>query len=340
MPVSDYIKTGYNDGEYGYFFGDKLYAKPPMKLPLIEHILYERDVVCISSAPGIGKTMLALQLLCNMTSGTPFLGTYEVYRPLNVLYIQTEGDRAETLERLDLMKQGLPINNARWAHLNLPGIKFNAESEFVDFLDSIKICGLLYDVIIVDPLYTTVEGSLNSDEVATNWIRNMRTLKALYDCAVIVLHHDAKDIYSEGVPIDRGNNVTYGSVFWQAFFNHNFKLKKRKDVYYLEGGKQRSGKIIDRVEMTLETEPLLFTSLGDTTSGDAFVVLKALQVAEGRLSAKDLLRITKVSKSSLYRILKRLEDNNQICVDHTPHKLMYKIGGINVPKSDSAATGK
>lgn len=283
-----------------------------MKVELIEHILYAKDVICISAAPGIGKTMLALQMLCAMTSGTAFLGTYRVPRALNVLYIQTEGDRGETLDRLELMAEGCKIDHTRWAHINLPGVALNDIVDYQKLENLIKSCVMLYDVIIIDPLYTTVRGSLKEDVVATEWIKNIRRLKAIFGCAIMILHHDAKPVYQDGSMIDMGNNNTYGSVFWQAFFNYNFRLKKTKDVYSLEGGKQRTNKIIDKVEMVLRDDPLMFVPVCDDTDVNTFKVIHSLKDTPEGMTAKDIIKKSGVSKATVYRIINKLLDNYQI----------------------------
>ncbi len=329
MPIDDFKDGQTDDGEYGYFDGPKLYSMAPSKEFLIENILYENDVICISSMPGVGKTMLALQMMCSLTSGTPFLGTYKVARPMNVLYIQSEGDRCETLERLQLMRKGVPLDDNRWAHVNIPGVSFNIPSEFTAFSNWVdttpKTTCQLYDVIIIDPLYTTVSGSLKDDEVATNWVKHIRAWKAYHQCAVIILHHDAKDIYTqEGTVVDKGTNVSFGSVFWQAFFNHNFKLRKRDHVYTLEGGKQRSGKIVERISMTLNTpEPLMFVCTGTEGSTALLVIRRLIDGAPRAMMAKEIVAETDMGKSTVYRVLDSLEENKQVKVTMSTHGKLY-----------------
>lgn len=311
-------------GEYGFFYGSSLLSRPPVKGPIIEHLLYERDVVCTSSIPGVGKSMLALQLLCALTSGQPFLGTYRVTRPCNVLYIQTEGDRAETLERLEKMTKGCQIDHSRWAHVNLPGLALNDIEQFQDFKNMLSSYALLYDVILIDPLYTTVKGSLKEDVVATEWIKNVRELKAIYDCAIWGFHHDAKQQYHGGEAIEIADNVTYGSVFWQAFFNHNFKLKRNKDVFTLIGGKQRSNKIIDRIEMVLRDDPLMFVPINDETDNNTIKVLALITGIPMGCLPKEIIEKTGLAKTTVYRILTKLCDNFQI-EETTTRPVHFKI---------------
>lgn len=311
--------------EYGVFYGDMLYAMPPFKDPLIEHVLYERDVVCISSAPGVGKSILALQMLCNLTTGTPLLNTYNIPRPMNVLYVQSEGDRAETLERINMMRYGMKIDNERWAHINIPGTQLNVDEHFNDFFAQTKQPGMKYDVIMIDPLYTTVKGSLSEDKVATDWIRNMRSLKSYYECAMIVWHHDGKDQYSEGVVIDKGSNNTFGSVFWQAFFNHNFKLRVKKGVHTLECGKQRSGKIVDRIDMIMKSpKPLMYDILAEDSDNNTMIVKHHIYATTEPISAKKLVEATGISKSTIYRILKKLQLSMEVETFNDSVQVLYR----------------
>lgn len=331
MSNNPYSFSEDSSNEYGYFFGSRLYDRPSIKDPIIDHILYEKDVICISSAPGVGKTMLALQMMCNLTTGTPFLGCYNIPRPMNVLYIQSEGDRSEILERLDSMRAHNVLDDTRWAHINIPGAKLNKDQDFQFFREMVGNHFMLYDVIIIDPLYTTVEGSLCMDDVATAWIRNIRTLKAEYDCAIIVLHHDAKDIYNEGVSVDRGNNISYGSVFWQAFFNHNFKLKIKQGVYTLDIGKSRNDKNIDKIEIVLQPEPLTFTFKDEELPTNNFVVLSTIDKSPVAITAREIMKQTGMPRATVYRVLGKLIKNKQILEDDVKRTTRYYTEKKEVP---------
>lgn len=320
--------------EYGIFYGDMLFAMPPVKDPIIDHILYERDVICISSAPGVGKSVLALQLMANLTTGSPFMDTYNIPYAMDVLYVQTEGDRAETLERIQMMQYGVKINHNKWAHLNLAGTSLNVKDTFKEIEKQIASAGMYFGVIIIDPLYTTVKGTLNSDEVATDWIRNIRELKANYGCAVIVLHHDGKEIYHEGVPVDRGSNVTFGSVFWQAFYNHNFKLKRKKDTWTLECGKQRSGKIVDKIDMVMMSpKPLMYTMVTDETDSTRLILRNYICTAGQPISFKQIIKDTGIPQTTVHRSLKTLLKSSAIDRTHDTtqwlyHKMAIKASNI------------
>ena len=110
--------------EYGIFYGDKLFPSKTTKVPIIENFLYEKDVMCIKSKEGVGKSILAQQLVFCLTSGTDLFDTYHINKPYNVLWIQTEGDREETFERIASMEKGLTIDPS---HGNVLSLQFDCE---------------------------------------------------------------------------------------------------------------------------------------------------------------------------------------------------------------------
>lgn len=304
--------------EYGLFIGPAIYAGAPPKKALIDQILYEKDVICISAKAGVGKSVLLQQLLCCLTTGTPFLDTFEVPKPCNVLYIQTEGDRSETIERLELMQKRVPIDNDRWAHLNLPGFCFNDDEQVDQLIALIKERFPQVEVIELDPLYTTIKGSMNDSEVVTHWIRNVRKLKGIFNASMIISNHVNKEFYNEGAVVERDPGSIFGSTFWAAFFNHSYRLKIFEGHHLLEIGKNRSGKAIDKIAMTmLNTNTLMYTLYEpDLTDNGAKIV--ALLRSSKLLSAKQIIEVTGVKRATAFRIIKGLVDKAEVRRVHCP----------------------
>lgn len=302
-----------NTPEYGVFWGPDIYNYAAKKNYLIEHLLFEKDVVCIVADPGIGKSVLAIQLMFNLTTKEPFLDTYKVKRPCNVLYLQTEGDRSETLDRIKSMKKGLRVDDTRWVHMNLEGICLNTGDGLGKFMNLAIQPQMEYDVIIIDPLYTTVKGSMSSDEVATDWVRAVRTIKRKFNCTILVLHHDNKESYQQGQLVPRSKSSIFGSIFWAAFFNHNFKIRKHKGLHILESGKQRSGRIVDAIEMKMiEPNPLMYVHFDEGISLGQIQVEQLIKNSPIVLPAKDIITKTELSKATVFRALKKAQDRGLI----------------------------
>lgn len=304
-----------NTGEYGLFTGEDIYNYSNEKSAIIEHFLYERDCVWIDSKAGEGKSLVAKALICNLTTGTPWLDTYAIDRPRKVLYVQTEGDRAETLERLNLMTACMPINNDNWVHFNWDGLTLNTDEGFKFFAEKVTSIDMDYDVIIIDPLYTTIKGSMSSDEVAIDWIRNVRKLRAKYNCAIIVLSHKPKDTFLQnGKKIDKGADNLFGSAYWIAFANQNFKLSNYKGMLTLKRGKQRSAKIVDLIEMKIiETDTTLkLTNKEELSDRNSVIIYEFIEREKKPISVKSLLKRTDIPQATIYRTLAKLVKEKRI----------------------------
>lgn len=315
-------------GEVGVFWGEEVFNFPMSKEPIIDKFLYEGDCICISSAPKCGKSLFAKQLMCALSSGSPFLDSLEVHRRCNVLYVQTEGDRSETIERLTRMREGVEISPGRIFHMNLAGIALNTPEGFATFSALAEQPRVTYDVIIIDPLYTTVKGSMKDDNVATDWIRNVRSFKAKHSAAMIVINHDAKESFDkEGNAVDYGNARTFGSQMWLAFFNHNFRLKKFNGMHRLEIGVQRSGKIIEQLDMKLLEKPLMFTNNAMQAPSRENKVSELLKTENRWMHQPEIMKRTGNSQATISRAICKLRDNKMIEEMKIEGILHYKYRG-------------
>mgnify|MGYP001579601723 CR=1 FL=1 len=299
--------------EYGIFWGENLFVGGDKKEPIIEHFLYERDAMCLIADPGVGKSVLALQIIASLTTGAPLFGSYEVKKICNVLYVQTEGDRVETIERIRAMEWVCAFDHSKWAHLNLPGILLNTNEGFDKFKAYADQPQELWDVVIIDPLYTTVKGSMLRDDVATDWVRNLRQLRGEYGSAFIILHHDNKETRtSDGDLMPRNKSAVFGSVFWGAFFNQTFKLSVHKGFHKLDSGKQRSGKMVDIVELEMmQPSPLYYKMVTDPAIDAESIVYKQVRIW-GPCPAHKIVSVTGLSRASVYRALRTLLNSEKV----------------------------
>jgi len=307
---------GYDDGngvEFGAFWGTGLRSRVIPKSPIIEHFLYRNDVAFLVADAGIGKSIMALQLMANLTTGTPFLGTYKVVKPCNVCFLQTEGDRAETLERLEAMSRACLIDDSRWVHINLPGIALNTPDGMGQFINLAKASGMEFDVIIVDPLYTTVKGSLSKDEVATDWIRNVREIKKHFkNCSILTLHHVPKDNWQDGVLMSKS---MFGSAFWKAYANYTYVLTKTQDgKHVLTVEKRRNDKLgFDKLELKLVSPFPLYYTYADKDPGSAKLkIVVVLTESAEPMSARMVEEATQLSKATVFRVLKILLNEGRV----------------------------
>lgn len=302
--------------EYGIWTGDSIYEKVMPKEPIIEGIFNRGDNLVITSLAGTGKSILAIQLVSNLTTGTDFLGTYHIPKPRSVLYVQTEGDRAETIQRLLHMGKALKIDNKMWAHYNAAGLTLNIDEGRAQFLNEIDKAHLDYEVIIIDPLYPTVKGSLSSDDVATDWQRTLRIVKAKYKkVSYIVFHHDTpKQNWQDGKLIEKAPEDVFGTSMWSNWMSANYKMQKHDGKHVLKagkgGGRGRSGQGVSEIRMKLiEPSPLYYTideeGLNDSASKILALLLMDKTKRYRRIELEDLVE---KSKATVCRALVVLRD--------------------------------
>jgi hypothetical protein len=303
--------------EYGIFTGKDIYQKVPPREPLIEGIFNKGDNLVISSMPGCGKSILAIQLVCNLTTGTPFLDTYPIPKQRKVLYIQTEGDRAETVQRLSHMLKALKIDDSLWAHYNTPGLTLNTPEGLKEFMITVKQTQLEYEVIIIDPLYPTVKGSLSSDDIVTDWQRSTRMIRETYkQVSFVLFHHDSiKENWQNGKLIGKALDDIFGSSMWPAWMSANYKMRMCDGIHQLRGGKGggygRSGHGISAINMRLiEPTPLYYVIDESGLNETQIKVLTLLKAdPQKKFTRKQLETVLDKTKPTVCRaLLKLLED--------------------------------
>lgn len=317
--------------EFGVFWGATLLEGAPEKEPIVENFIYVNDVVFICADAGTGKSILVLQLASHVTTGEPFLGTYRVCKPGNVLYVQTEGDRGETIARLQAMSHGVKMDYSKFIHINLPGLALNTEQGFKEFMKEASKPGLQYSLIIIDPLYTTVKGSLSSDEVATDWIRNVRGVKDVFGgCGIVVSAHDTKDILVDGLKVKKDPAVIFGSVYWKAWANYNYRFEwdKHKGIHTLELGKRRTNNTPDVLVLKMvEPVPLMFKYSEDDMTVPKNKIMAALRTHPEGCNPKHLIDVG-ISKATFYRVIKQLMEERLVeKTSLNKHDVRYKIIG-------------
>jgi len=314
------------ESQYGMFWGEKLFPAKITKIPIIENFLYENDVMCIKSKEGVGKSILAQQLMFCLTSGTDFLDTYHIHRPYNVLWIQTEGDREETFERIGNMQKGLKCDHTKWGHLFLSGASMNTPRGMKEVIKEAKKPGIIWDVVIIDPLYTTIQGELTKDCIASDWVRNVREMKGEFNSpAIIVLHHENKSFYHKGEEVDRKTGDVFGAFGWGAFFNTIYKLSMKGGIHTLKMGKDRGAKISKKIDMKLlEPKPLMFVVDELNLSLSKVSIEAYIRDNDSVTRGQIMKHITNTSESSIDRAIRQFKKNGTLETFTEDGQLFYK----------------
>ncbi len=328
--------------DFRVYTGIELVNRPMEEDPyLIEGILWEGDCMFLLGKEKSGKSILALQLVCALVSGTPFLSKYEVVEPMEVLYVQTEGKVHETAERIKNMtcEQGVSWSPARFNLLYYHSLALDTDPGYNQFR---QLIGHLNPrVIILDPLYMSMQGDLSDNTTARRMVRNLRRLAEEFNSSLVVVHHQHRPYRNKQGEqvIDGGDDSIFGSFVWKAFADHVMSLYVRKDkVRLLTCHTQRSARVIENVEMQLIAPyPLLYSIIGEDQKPYVREVLEhILKTVDPRkgVTAKELEVSMTLSKSAIKKSLMILHKESHIRILNVGHRpCLY--APILTPKTES-----
>ena len=243
--------------------------------PLIENLLFERDNTILLGKEKSSKSILALQMACALSSGCPFLNSFNVPKPVDVVYLQAEGKLSGTRDNLLNMSRIVDVDLDRLMFLYYPSIPLDTKIGYTEIVSQIN-SWKRPEVIIIDPLYMAMSGDLKDDVASRRMVENMRMLSETYQATLVLVHHAHRPVRREGVTINEGDDAIFGSFVWKAFPDNLIMLEKvqgHKNNRRLSCSTQRTGAIHEASELVLiEPTPLYFELRGDGLPIDDLVL--------------------------------------------------------------------
>jgi len=303
--------------QYKFLSGHELLALPAQNNDfLIDGILWEKEVVVLMGDAKCGKSILAQQMAFSLTSGTPFLGEYEVSGPQQVVYIQAEGRCETTKERAENMLYDGHVqwNPSLFYLFYKHSIPINTQDGFTEVVSLISEHQLRPNVIFIDPAYMAMQGDLSDNVAVRGFFAACRKLSMLFDCAVVIIHHKHVDRRNlKGDVIDEGDKAVMGSFVWRAYPDHVILLYKQNDgLRNLSCTTQRSARVIQNMKMELMGPKPLYYAIHGTPDHAPYVDKVLACIADkGPLTAKDMAEITELSRSAIMKSLSYLLKGKQ-----------------------------
>lgn len=256
---------------------------------------------------GIGKSMLVLTLAYELALGIPAFGVYPVKHPLNTAYVQFEVAAPMLQERAAQIAQvhGVPDNlwQASPRLFTLP----QREDELAAELEAKQI-----EVLILDPLYTLLEGSEISIEDIAPVRRSIDMAFTVGVESIIIVSHTKKASYdSGGRKYSTGNDDVSGHKSLVNWADTIGMVSKRGDRLQLDWTKTRNvkGKLTPQMfEWQDEGLPLLNVASDvmreEETGRAADVILKLSK--KGEMTQADLRSSLKWSEATTRRVVRQL----------------------------------
>lgn len=294
---------------------------------LIDKILRELDSVILVGAEKAGKSILAQQLIFSLTTGDqPFLDEFEVLKPCKVTYVQVEGELGDSQDRYRRMRMALDFDPKNFHIIFSAPLELQDDRKANILMEDIAMHHVP-NVLIFDPLYFCFTGSLSDDGIVRKFLGNIRRIKDRFSCAVIIVHHTHRMRFNkEGDLVDEGDDAIFGSSALKWWPDHIifFTYNKKRGIREFRCTTQRSGDILDKIELKLEQPiPLYFRGLKATDTANGFKIMKLLELEE--LSCNEMCDRLEISRASFYRDVKPLLKSKAIGKTETSRPVTYSI---------------
>lgn len=275
--------------------------------PYIEGLLYERSIIMLHSAPGVGKSVITAQLAAHLSNATPAFGFMIIPKPRRVYYVQLERDSEETLDRWHHMQKEITFNFDNLCLDDaLKGINL-IDTKHIELLIS-RLDKFKPEVIIFDPIYAGVAGGLSKDEPASQFCRFIGFIQYRYQCAIWLNHHSHRQQYHAGKAVEEADSF-YGSQWLKALVTGSYEITLTETGSILKRKKDSHGNLLSKVVLTFDEETYLSSS--SFTQTDLSAPERLLAFLEAKKGIKnfhtfdEISSEIKVSHAHLRRLIMR-----------------------------------
>ena len=314
--------------DFGSYAGEEFLGLELKKRDfIIDGLLREMDSVILVGGEKAGKSLFIQQMICSLTTGDhPFLDEYEINKACKVSYIQVEGELSDTQDRYKRMIQAVDFDPKNFQILFSEPLKLESEDECERIIGVIEKHHIP-DVLILDPLYFSFVGSLSDDAIVRQFLGNIRRIKDKFGCAIIIVHHTHKIRFNQdGTTQDNGDDALFGSSALKWWPDHILFLtyNKKRGIREFRCSTQRSGDILDKLELRLEQPtPLYFRCLKTEDTANGMRIIEHLK--GGEKTAKEIYTKLGISKASFYRDIKPSLKSKLIGKNVTHRPILYGL---------------
>ncbi len=185
---------------------------------IVDNLIKSNGIYCLVARPKVGKSLLALQLANSIATGKPFLGHQT--NPSPILYISTEMDSAQLIDRIDKMNLKFNENNFLFIEQNPTQKKLNLIDLQLDFQEFANVYNGKF--VIID-MFSGIDFNSGYDlnnyqDIGQIIIPKFRELCRKYNFSILLIHHLNK------------NNTSLGSTAIDGSVDGKITLKLDKNI--------------------------------------------------------------------------------------------------------------
>jgi len=184
----------------------------------------------VAAEAKVGKSWTVLDLIYALSTGTPFLGRFQVRKPRRVIYIQEEDPVQRVLRRFKQLLRGdsarkpPPDENLLWS------VRAGFKLDNLEWMERLRqeMIAFSAEVVILD-VFNRLHGSDDSKQAEMTAILNaVSRLSADYNCSFIIVHHNKKT--QAGVET-RANQMMRGSTVLAGWSECSLYLRKGREKH-------------------------------------------------------------------------------------------------------------
>lgn len=193
---------------------------------IVDNLMKSNGLYCLVARPKVGKSLLALQLANSIATGTTFLGLRT--NPSPVLYISTEMNFSQILDRIDKMKLEFNDDNFRLKEQEINERKLNLmdlQLEFQEFSNELNGRFVVIDMFSGIDLNNGYDLN-NYQDMGQYVIPKFRELCKKYNFTILLIHHLNKNNTS------LGSTAIDGSVDGKITLKQDSNLKNKIFLNY------------------------------------------------------------------------------------------------------------
>lgn len=165
---------------------------------IVDSFMKSSGIYCLVARPKVGKSLFGLQLADSIANGTTFLGFKT--NPSPVLYISTEMNFSQILDRIDKMKLEFTDDNFRFKEQEVNERKLNLMDlnyEFQTFSNELNGRFVIIDMLSGIDMNNSYDIN-NYQDMGQYVIPKFRELCKKYNFTILLIHHLNKNNKSLG----------------------------------------------------------------------------------------------------------------------------------------------
>lgn len=307
------------------------------EIPFLLHPFLQENVSNLLFAQSeAGKTWFALRMAIAMAAGGPFLN-YQVEGGKKTLFLDYEDDIRTFTNRLHKLCKG-----ARVPFEDVAGMiqYYKPTGSFRDNTELIKdvVVKGNFDLIIIDAGGDATGGSPSDEEKVLDLFNALEEVRV----TKLILHHEPKNVQNESAAF-------YGSMYWKA----RSRVAWRLEVENQDGGEKQIKATIQKRSNLPYIEPIYYKTCFDGVNIDEALsgtlpLIPAVRIElsplrdikkdrstdelvievlekHGALGGNQIADILGVTKSTINRCLKNLEDKSIVEVKKNGKSFIWSI---------------